>query len=127
MSAHHYFKDFAYCDSGMLPWLLIAELLSNSADKLSTMVAKSQDAYPCSSEINYKVEDVSKTLSNIENYYKPQGAVIDYTDGLSIEFSDWRFNVRGSNTEPLLRLNLEVKGKNISIAERIAEVEAIII
>ncbi|MDP4832887.1 MAG: phosphomannomutase CpsG [Rickettsiaceae bacterium] len=126
MSAHHYFRDFAYCDSGMLPWLLIAELLSDSEDKLSVMVAKSQDAYPCSGEINYKVANVSSTLRNIEDHFKHQGAIIDYIDGISLEFSDWRFNVRGSNTEPLLRLNLEVKGKDISIEGKIAEIEAII-
>ena len=126
MSAHHYFRDFAYCDSGMLPWLLITELLSISGDKLSEMLEKSQVAYPCSGEINYKVDNVSEVLSKIENHFKPQGPAIDYTDGISIEFSNWRFNLRGSNTEPLLRLNLEVKGKNISIAEQIAEIESVI-
>ena len=126
MSAHHYFRDFGYCDSGMLPWLLIIELLSNSIDKLSIMVEKSQEAYPCSGEVNYKVSNVARTLRNIENYFKPRDAIIDYTDGISIEFDDWRFNVRGSNTEPLLRLNLETKGKNISIKKRMAEIEAII-
>lgn len=126
MSAHHYFRDFAYCDSGMLPWLLITELLSISGDKLSKMVEKGQDAYPCSGEINYKVDNVSEALSKVENHFKSQGPAIDYIDGISIEFANWRFNLRGSNTEPLLRLNLEVKGKNISIAKQVAEIESVI-
>lgn len=126
MSAHHYFRDFAYCDSGMLPWLLILELLGVSSNKLSQMVTKSLDDYPCSGEINYKVDDVSSALRTIEKHFEPQGPTIDYTDGISIEFDDWRFNLRGSNTEPLLRLNLEVRGKNISISEKVKEIESVI-
>jgi len=127
MSAHHYFRDFAYCDSGMLPWILITELLSSSGENLSELVKKGMQAYPCSGEINYKVDDVQEAIRKIENYFAPRGAAIDYTDGISVEFPDWRFNLRGSNTEPLLRLNLEVRGKNVSIAKRVAEIESIIV
>ncbi len=127
MSAHHYFRDFAYCDSGMLPWILITELLSFSGGQLSELVEKGMKAYPCSGEINYKVDDFQEAIRKIENYFAPRGAAIDYTDGISVEFSDWRFNLRSSNTEPLLRLNLEVRGKNVSIAKRVAEIESIIV
>lgn len=127
MSAHHYFKDFAYCDSGMIPWLLIADLMSRSGNKLSVMVEKNLGAYPCSGEINYKVENILTAINNIKNHFESRALGVDYTDGISMEFEDWRFNLRGSNTEPLLRLNLEVRGKNISIDERVAEIESVII
>jgi phosphomannomutase/phosphoglucomutase len=126
MSAHHYFRDFAYCDSGMLPWILILELLSVSSEKLSGLVAKSLEAYPCSGEINYKVNDSSAAIHAIEEYFQEQKPAIDYTDGISVAFADWRFNLRGSNTEPLLRLNLEVRGKNVSIPEKVKEIELVI-
>ena len=126
MSAHHYFRDFAYCDSGMLPWILITELLGSSGKKLSELVEKRMKSYPCSGEINYKIDDSQEAIRKIKDYFALQGAAIDYTDGISVEFSDWRFNLRGSNTEPLLRLNLEVRGKNVSIAERVVEIESII-
>lgn len=126
MSAHYYFRDFAYCDSGMVPWILFLELLSLSGEKLSSLVAQNQEAYPCSGEINYKVNDTGQVLNIAEEYFKKQNAKIDHLDGLSVEFSDWRFNLRGSNTEPLIRLNLETRGKNISIPEKLAEIESVI-
>ena len=126
MSAHHYFRDFAYCDSGMLPWILITELLCSSGKKFSELLEKRMKSYPCSGEINYKIDDSQEAIRKIKDYFALQGAAIDYTDGISVEFSDWRFNLRGSNTEPLLRLNLEVRGKNVSIAERVVEIESII-
>ena len=127
MSAHHYFRDFAYCDSGMLPWLLITELLSNrECPPLSTLVEKSILAYPCSGEINYKVDNFEEAIDKIKTYFSGQQPSFDYTDGISVEFTDWRFNLRGSNTEPYLRLNLEVRGQNISIKEKLAEIESII-
>ena len=127
MSAHHYFRDFAYCDSGMLPWLLIAELLSKSDAKLSELIEKNIRAYPCSGEINYRVGDIDESIRNIEKHFSALGAKIDYADGISVEFDDWRFNLRGSNTEPLLRLNLETKGQDISIAQKVKEIELIIL
>lgn len=109
MSAHHYFRDFAYCDSGMIPWLKIIELLSESSQSLSLKVSEAMRKYPCSGEINYKVKNSREILQRIEAYYSKECSSSDYTDGLSIEFEAFRFNVRISNTEPLLRLNLECR------------------
>ncbi|WJY14590.1 phosphomannomutase CpsG [Pectobacteriaceae bacterium CE90] len=109
MSAHHYFRDFSYCDSGMIPWLLVTELLCVKNKKLSELVAKRMALFPCSGEINYRVENSSEILFRIENEYLSGAKNIDRIDGVSIEYDDFRFNVRISNTEPLLRLNVETK------------------
>lgn len=110
MSAHHYFRDFAYCDSGMIPWLLVAELMSVKNKPLSRLVNERIQAYPCSGEINFHVHDVKSCIAQIREHYIPQKPlVIDTTDGLSMEFADWRFNLRGSNTESVLRLNVETR------------------
>ena len=127
MSAHHYFRDFAYCDSGMIPWLLVSELLSKSDLKLSELIKQNMESYPCSGEINYKVKNINKSIMNIEKYFSEKGAKIEHIDGISIEFTDWRFNLRGSNTEPLLRLNLETKGNSVSIKKKIKEIESVIL
>ncbi len=127
MSAHHYFRDFAYCDSGMIPWLLVSELLCKSDLKLSELIKQNMEAYPCSGEINYRVKNISKSIKNIEKYFLNKGAKIEHVDGISVEFPNWRFNLRGSNTEPLLRLNLETKGKNISIEQKLKEIEEVIL
>jgi len=128
MSAHHYFRDFAYCDSGMIPWLLVAELLSATGKSLSELVIERMAAYPCSGEINYRAKDVQSSIALVrdhyENSYEPEQ--IDTTDGLSMEFSDWRFNLRASNTEPLLRLNVESKGDSQIVKRCVAEVEALL-
>ena len=126
MSAHHYFRDFAYCDSGMIPWLLIAELMSKNNISLSAMVEERMEKYPCSGEINYKVSDAKKILLEIENYYSENCLGIDKTDGLSMAFSNWRFNVRSSNTEPLLRLNVETKSDKNLVVEKVKQLENII-
>jgi phosphomannomutase/phosphomannomutase/phosphoglucomutase len=126
MSAHHYFRDFAYCDSGMIPWLLVAELLSRSNKKLSQLVADRIKNYPCSGEINYRVTNVSQTIERVLLHYQPQAPIIDRTDGVSVEFLDWRFNLRGSNTEPLLRLNVETRANGPLLATRVAELAALI-
>ena len=110
MSAHHYFRDFAYCDSGMIPWLLVAELISASGRPLSTMLDDRMAAFPASGEINRKLADPAATLARIEARYAPEAVSVDHTDGLSMEFGDWRFNLRCSNTEPLVRLNVESRG-----------------
>ena len=107
MSAHHYFRDFAYCDSGMIPWLLVAELLCVRGEKLSALVAERIAAYPSSGEINSKVQDPAAIIAAIEAQYAPGSMAVDHTDGLSVEFADWRFNLRMSNTEPVIRLNVE--------------------
>jgi hypothetical protein len=110
MSAHHYFRDFAYCDSGMIPWLLVAELVSRAGRPLSALVAECMAAFPASGEINRKVADAAAVLAAVEAAYGPVAVGVDRTDGLSMEFPAWRFNLRSSNTEPLLRLNVESRG-----------------
>lgn len=107
MSAHHYFRDFAYCDSGMIPWLLVAELLSVKSMKLSETVSERIAAYPSSGEINSKLENPKEAIARVLEAYKADALVFDETDGISLEFSDWRFNLRSSNTEPVVRLNVE--------------------
>jgi phosphomannomutase len=110
MSAHHYFRDFAYCDSGMIPWLLVAEMVCRAGKSLSQLVDDRMKAYPCSGEINTKVADPTILLKDIEARYSVTANEIDHTDGLSMSFDDWRFNVRMSNTEPVVRLNVESRG-----------------
>lgn len=107
MSAHHYFRDFAYCDSGMIPWLLVISLLSETSQSLSSLVEDMITKFPCSGEINFKVANTDQTIQTLLDYYADQKPVIDQTDGISLDFGTWRFNVRASNTEPLLRLNIE--------------------
>lgn len=132
MSAHHYFRDFAYCDSGMIPWLLVIELLSKTGKTLSQLVKERMSLYPCSGELNYKVTDVNPVLERVLNYYSntvntdEEVPHIDKTDGLSLEFSKWRMNIRASNTEPLLRLNIESRGCHSLVSERVREVESLI-
>ena len=109
MSAHHYFKDFHYCDSGMIPWLLMAELLSRSGKKLSALLDERIKEFPVSGEQNLKVEKPKEVLVGIENLYRGQG-IVTKVDGLSIDFGNWRFNLRCSNTESFLRLNVESRG-----------------
>ena len=113
MSAHHYFRDFAYCDSGMIPWLLAISVVSETAKPLSALVEEMIEKFPCSGEINFKVADTKETIQNIFNHFANQNPAIDETDGVSLDFGTWRLNVRASNTEPLLRLNIESrKDKN---------------
>ena len=107
MSAHHYFRDFAYCDSGMIPWLLAVVVLSETKQSLSSLVEEMIAKFPCSGEINFKVADTQATIQKIFDHYADQKPVIDYTDGVSLDFAVWRLNIRASNTEPLLRLNIE--------------------
>ena len=111
MSAHHYFRDFAYCDSGMIPWLLIAELVSRSERSLGSWVKDRFAAFPSSGEMNFKVADTGKAIESVLSAYRADALSIDETDGVSLAFEDWRFNLRQSNTEPLVRLNVESKGK----------------
>lgn len=110
MSAHHYFRDFAYCDNGHIPWLLICQLISTSGKSLSQLVQEAQQAFPCSGEINLTVDNGLAVLAEIENMYAHKAIVVDKLDGLGLEFENWRFNVRLSNTEPLLRINVESNG-----------------
>ncbi|OSN11285.1 phosphomannomutase [Lonsdalea iberica] len=109
MSAHHYFRDFAYCDSGMIPWLLVAELVAVKGKTLSQQVGDRLLAYPASGEINRKLENATQKIEKIRAIYEPDAENVDLTDGISIEYPEWRFNLRTSNTEPVVRLNVESK------------------
>lgn len=124
MSAHHYFRDFSYCDSGMLPWLLVTELLCRSGKKLSQLVGERMAMYPCSGEINRKVEDSAAVLAELGKRYADGEQ--DHLDGLSVAYAKWRFNVRVSNTEPVMRLNVETKGDKELLAAKTEELLAII-
>ncbi len=110
MSAHHYFKKFGYCDSGMIPWLLVADLVSRTHRPLSSLVADREAKFPASGEINREVDDQKGTMEAVERYYADSARSIEHLDGLSMAFEHWRFNLRPSNTEPLLRLNVESRG-----------------
>jgi phosphomannomutase len=121
MSAHYYFKDFAYCDSGMIPWLLVVESMCFKNQLLSKLVGERVSRYPVSGEINRKVSNPSEILAGIEKAYVSNSLAIDRTDGLSIEYKEWRFNVRISNTEPLLRLNVESRGNVRLMKEKTEE------
>ena len=126
MSAHHYFRDFGYCDSGMIPWLLIAELTCSKSMSLSKLVNERIKKFPSPGEINFKVRDTCKTIKKVENVYFEDALNIDRTDGLSIEFDNWRFNLRESNTEPVIRLNLETRGSKSLMEEKLLELQALI-
>jgi phosphomannomutase/phosphoglucomutase len=126
MSAHHYFKDFAYCDSGMLPWLLLTKYLSENNISLKQAVAQAIAKYPCSGEINFTVGNSQQLLANIQQHYRPQNPKIDCTDGISAEFADWRFNLRASNTEPLIRLNIETRKDKTLLEQKIQELTNLI-
>ena len=107
MSAHHYFKDFFYCDSGMVPWLIVVELMAKKNKPLSALVEESMAAFPVSGEINNTVEDPAALIQLVEETYRSEAQSIDHTDGISMIFDNWRFNLRASNTEPVVRLNVE--------------------
>jgi phosphomannomutase len=126
MSAHHYFRDFSYCDSGMIPWLLISEMLSINPTPLSELVANRMAAYPVSGEINNKVKDPDAIIKQVEEIYGTTALECDYTDGLSITFADFRFNIRKSNTEPVLRLNVESRADQKLMEEKTEELLKII-
>ncbi|MDR3444387.1 MULTISPECIES: phosphomannomutase [unclassified Dyella] len=126
MSAHHYFRDFAYCDSGMIPWLLIASLVASTGTSLAEMVEDRMAAFPCSGEINFKVEDAKASIARVLDHYASANPVLDHTDGVSADFGHWRFNLRSSNTEPLLRLNVESRGDIALMEQRTAEIADLI-
>ncbi|MBU3936040.1 MAG: phosphomannomutase CpsG, partial [Proteobacteria bacterium] len=126
MSAHHYFRDFAYCDSGMIPWLLVAEILSLSGHTLSELVRDMQEAYPVSGEINNRVADPAAVIARVEDFYAAMEGEKDYTDGLSFTAKNFRFNIRSSNTEPVLRLNVESKGDPALLAATTEELLSLI-
>jgi phosphomannomutase len=126
MSAHHYFRDFAYCDSGMIPWLLVAGLVSAAGEGLSTLVSQRMAAYPCSGEINRTIEDPAAVLARVEAAYSDQADSVEHVDGLSMTLGQWRFNLRMSNTEPVVRLNVESRGDAALMEAKTAELLALI-
>jgi phosphomannomutase len=126
MSAHHYFRDFFYCDSGMVPWLLVVELMAKSGKKLSELVDERVKAFPVSGEINRRVENVAELLVAVERHYSAQAESVDHTDGLGMNFKDWRFSLRLSNTEPVVRLNVESRGDEVLMREKTEELLALI-
>lgn len=126
MSAHHYFRDFAYCDSGMIPWLLIAALVSSSGKSLAELVEGRMARFPCSGEINFRVADAKAAIENVMAHFAAQAPQLDHTDGVSADFGDWRFNLRSSNTEPLLRLNVESRGDPALMHTRTDEISALL-
>jgi phosphomannomutase len=122
MSAHHYFRDFSYCDSGMIPWLLVIELISKTGKPLSELVNERMAAFPASGEINTEISDPPALLEKIESHYAAQAEAVDHTDGLSMSLGDWRFNIRLSNTEPVVRLNVESRGDTALMQAKTREI-----
>lgn len=126
MSGHHYFRDFAYCDSGMIPWLLVIELMSRTGQSLDSLIKEQSIAFPCSGEINYKVKDPQHIMSVVETHFSQFNPKIDRTDGISLEFTPMRFNLRSSNTEPLLRLNVESRHNPELVTKTVRTIEHLI-
>jgi phosphomannomutase len=122
MSAHHYFRDFAYCDSGMIPWLLVLERICRSGKSLADLVDERIRMFPCSGEINRRVPDGRAAINAVQGRYIETAKTVDYTDGLSMEFAQWRLNLRSSNTEPLIRLNVESRGSETLMTEKTTEI-----
>lgn len=121
MSAHHYFRDFAYCDSGMIPWLLVAERLCQSGQTLSSLIDARIEAFPASGEINRTIEQPARVIQAIEKNYGPSALSVSHVDGLSVEYAEWRFNLRMSNTEPVVRLNVESRADRPLMEAKTAE------
>jgi phosphomannomutase len=134
MSAHHYFRQFSYCDSGMIPWLLVLQVISERGQSLSELVGERMRLFPASGEINRRLNGDPKApgggakeiLARVKGLYESKAVSIDFTDGLSLEFPEWRFNLRGSNTEPLVRLNVESRGNPALMQEKTAELLALL-
>jgi phosphomannomutase len=129
MSAHHYFRDFAYADSGMIPWLIVLQVISETGKSLSQLVGERMRLFPASGEINRKLNPATggakAVLARAEAHYKAQAKSVDYTDGLSMEFDNWRFNLRASNTEPLVRLNVETRADGALMQAKTKELLAL--
>ncbi|MGU9757458.1 phosphomannomutase CpsG [Serratia marcescens] len=126
MSAHHYFRDFSYCDSGMIPWLLVAELLCIKNKTLGELVGDRMIAYPTSGEINSKLQNPKAAIERVLNRYRPSALEFDTADGISLEFADWRFNLRSSNTEPVVRLNVESRANPALMQKKTEEILALL-
>jgi len=125
MSAHHYFRDFAFCDSGMVPWLLVVELMSRTGTSLSELVRARKAAFPSSGEVNFTLAEPKAAMARVIAHYRSQALSVDEADGISLSFGDWRFNLRSSNTEPVVRLNVESRGDPALVARKLAEIVSI--
>jgi phosphomannomutase len=125
MSAHHYFRDFAFCDSGMVPWLLVVELMSRTGTSLSELVRDRKAAFPSSGEVNFTLAEPKAAMARVVAHYRPLALSVDEADGISLSFGDWRFNLRSSNTEPVVRLNVESRGDPALVARKLAEIVSI--
>ena len=126
MSAHHYFRDFFYCDSGMIPWLLVMELVSVTGKSLGELVNNSVNTFPSPGEINSNLADAKSAIARVRAAYEKNAVRVDDIDGISIEYPNWRFNLRSSNTEPVVRLNLETRGDKQLMAEKTEEILALL-
>lgn len=122
MSAHHYFRDFFYCDSGMIPWLLVMELVCTTGKTLGQLVGDSINTYPSPGEINSKLADAKSAIARVRAAYEKDAIDVNEIDGISIEYPTWRFNLRSSNTEPVVRLNLETRGDKQLMTEKTEEI-----
>ncbi|MEZ8023093.1 phosphomannomutase CpsG [Vibrio sp. 1F255] len=127
MSAHHYFRDFGYCDSGMIPWLLVIELISKTQQSLHQLTSTSIDRFPSSGEINRRVSDPEQVMACVLSHYQDHAVEIDHTDGISMNMGSWRFNLRKSNTEPLIRLNVETKQDKTLLSLKVDELLSFLI
>ncbi|CDU03462.1 Phosphomannomutase [Vibrio coralliirubri] len=127
MSAHHYFRDFGYCDSGMIPWLLVIELMSKTQQSLHQLTSTSIDRFPSSGEINRRVSDPEQVMACVLSHYRDNAVEIDHTDGISVNMGTWRFNLRKSNTEPLMRLNVETKQDRTLLTLKVDELLSFLI
>ena len=124
MSAHHYFREFSYCDSGMIPWMLVAQAMSQTGKPLSALVGQRMERYPISGEINRQVSDPESKLKEARERYGAEAKAVEEVDGVSVEFDQWRFNLRMSNTEPLVRLNVETRGDQVLLKAKTEELLA---
>lgn len=122
MSAHHYFRDFSYCDSGMIPWLMVAELVSTTGTSLADLIANRKAKFPASGEQNFTIADPAAALKSVEADLAAEAQHIEHFDGLSMDFGDWRLNLRMSGTEPLVRLNIETRGDEAAVAVHLKRV-----
>ena len=126
MSAHHYFRDFVYCDSGMIPWLLVAELVSRNGP-LADLISERKALFPSSGEINFTLDDPAVSIARVSDAFRDEARSIDQTDGISFDMGDWRFNLRSSNTEPVVRLNVEARGNASLVARGVEHIRSLLI
>ena len=126
LSSHHYFREFSYCDSGVIPWLTLANILSASGKTLSELVKIRRDLFPSSGEKNFQLSDPNKSMKKIIDHYRPIANNFCELDGYSLTFDGWRFNLRSSNTEPLIRLNVETNGDRVLLESKLTEISRLL-